>query len=162
MSKSEARRKAATARADYEQHEKRVIRKAFDGNATFEEVADLLSVAPTGSGMLNMIIDYVVGGWVNDGGGWRHKKGSGERVRDHGTARDCTRCLDDAITLVPEGMYWLMRSHDKADGRNPEAYGKAAFASVYPWHDEVIHQAYAATPALALCIAALKARGAQP
>jgi hypothetical protein len=62
---------------------------------------------------------------------------------DPGTAPHFTTSLDAALTLVPEGRGWLMRS---VGGRGFAAISNAGEAS------------QAKTPALALCIAALKAR----
>lgn len=60
----------------------------------------------------------------------------------HFMAREYTASLDAAMTLVPEGWFKLQPDSLK---------GWAALAVVGPW-------AHAATPALALCAAALKAR----
>lgn len=66
-----------------------------------------------------------------------------------------TASLDAALTLVPEGCDWLARS-DHIEG----GYGHVTLQGISP--NELPHaslgQAYAATPALALTAAALRAR----
>lgn len=64
------------------------------------------------------------------------------------TAPAYTDSLDAALTLVPEGLGWIISRHDN---------GGAYWAEVgdEPW------QYTGATPAIALCIPALKARSAQ-
>ena len=62
-----------------------------------------------------------------------------------------TTSLDAALTLVPEGLAWGVA--DRKDKSKPLAICGHA--------DNPMTETYAATPALALCIAALKARVAQ-
>jgi hypothetical protein len=64
-----------------------------------------------------------------------------------------TRSLDAAVTLVPEGWYWRA-------GHGVLWPGWAHLNRKHPDHceREDEHSAHAATPALALCAAALKAR----
>lgn len=58
-----------------------------------------------------------------------------------------TASLDAAMTLVPEGWFWT-------GGRDREGRGAMAVVS----QDDCLVPAVAATPALALCAAALRAR----
>jgi hypothetical protein len=75
---------------------------------------------------------------------YRHPDGS------VGTALRYTRSLDAALTLVPEGLFWRVTNFDeRADG---------AFAEVLNADRPGVCRGAADTPALALCIAALKAR----
>lgn len=62
--------------------------------------------------------------------------------------RNLTTSMDDAISLVPESLGWTA---DHAPGQRPRAY-------VSGLGNVEIAGGEAATPALALCIAALKAR----
>jgi hypothetical protein len=65
-------------------------------------------------------------------------------------APEYTTSLDAALALaerVLPGWDWHARSH----------YGDKFFAQVWPAFQSRQHEAYAATPALALCIAILKA-----
>jgi hypothetical protein len=61
-----------------------------------------------------------------------------------------TASLDAAMTLVPEGMVWFVEAY-------PGDHSEAAVR--WPYYDA--DERRAATPALALCAAALKARAAQ-
>lgn len=65
--------------------------------------------------------------------------------------------LDAAMTLVPEGFMWRVQSWP--DGVNEAILEKGAgdFGAIDARHTET----FAATPALALCAAALRARAAQ-
>jgi hypothetical protein len=67
-----------------------------------------------------------------------------------GTAgpRSYTTSLDATVTLVPSDMEWAMQVRP----------GDAIMASVWPTEDDDGIHAYGATPALALCAAALRAR----
>lgn len=70
----------------------------------------------------------------------------------HQHARRYTEHLDAARSLVPEGWDWSV------DGFGKSARGRGYLYSPYPDCEEV--EAEAATPAIALCIAALRAREA--
>lgn len=61
-----------------------------------------------------------------------------------------TTSIDAALTLVPEGFHWWLESGNE--------YGSNPHAGVYHKENEQ-QEGIAETPALALCIAALKARG---
>jgi hypothetical protein len=78
-----------------------------------------------------------------------------ERMRWDGETR-YTASLDAALTLVPEGWEW-------AAGADLRLFhGAAAWARVFPVGEQQrgTGNCLAAAPALALCIAALKARAA--
>lgn len=69
---------------------------------------------------------------------------------------DYTGSIDAALTLVPEGWSWgLSHESERSDGRT--------FASVRRYWSSFDrdHFCWAATPALALCAAALRARAAE-
>ncbi|MFN8993324.1 MAG: hypothetical protein ACK5X3_06635, partial [Pseudomonadota bacterium] len=70
-----------------------------------------------------------------------------------------TASLDKAVTLVPEGWKWKAILRDSARGENTgEGYvhnGRLHMSGQYQGADT-----FAATPALALCAAALRARAA--
>lgn len=67
-------------------------------------------------------------------------------------ARPYTSSLDAALTLVPEGWDWIVFGAGGAD-----------VWKVGPGNElHRIDETYAATPALALCIASLRARSATP
>lgn len=76
-----------------------------------------------------------------------------------GHAPPFTTSIDAALTLVPEGWHWAIYTEKGICG------GKGARVNVggpertrRGWSKD-LHEVYAATPALALCIAALRARG---
>lgn len=68
--------------------------------------------------------------------------------------RSYTLSIDDALTLVPEGYAWGLSSEP------PEIHGRTYHAAVCKGSFAIIGESadYAPTPAIALCIAALKAR----
>lgn len=65
-----------------------------------------------------------------------------------------TASLDAALTLVPEGWHWSIYDTNGVD--------KACAQVEPPEYDYEPHTGEAATPALALCAAALKARTREP
>ena len=66
-------------------------------------------------------------------------------------ARDYTGSIDAALTLLPEGLDWLVRTGDRAAGGRP-------YGHVYEGNTYGLGEAFAATPALALLAAILRAR----
>lgn len=66
-------------------------------------------------------------------------------------ARDYTGSIDAALTLLPEGIDWLVRTGKRANGDRP-------YGHVYAEPRFGIGEAEAATPALALLAAILRAR----
>jgi hypothetical protein len=69
-----------------------------------------------------------------------------------------TASIDGALTLLPPGQYWIV-----GYGKNSEAEPLGG-AVIYPPQGSKLApeaEAEAATPAIALCIAALKARAAR-
>lgn len=70
-----------------------------------------------------------------------------------------TSSIDAALTLVPEGWHWEVSDSPK---EFPARAGVSPVAPVDEWvcSDTGGQDASAATPAIALCIAALKARSA--
>lgn len=72
-----------------------------------------------------------------------------------------TASIDSALTLVPEGYRWLARNHNGKPNHDGEGRNATAFANVYNDDENVMHDCFVrSTPAIALCIAALKARAA--
>lgn len=70
-----------------------------------------------------------------------------------------TSSIDAALTLVPDEYRWLVRSHDGSANFDGTGRGAAAFANVYDNNEALMHDCFVrSTPAIALCIAALKAR----
>lgn len=68
-----------------------------------------------------------------------------------------TSFIDVALTLVPEGWKWALHSAD--DAGPPCAFCVSDMGKL-PWSKRV-DDTHAATPALALCAAALRARAAE-
>lgn len=76
----------------------------------------------------------------------------------HGDYPPCyTTSLDAALTLVPEGLYWIV-GHGKTSP-NELPFG-AIISTSLPRHEERGTAEHNASAALALCIASLKAREA--
>lgn len=71
-----------------------------------------------------------------------------------------TASLDAAMTLVPKGWNWMAGNRDQPVARAYVNNGKSHSIGVGSRKnpDLVWHEAVAATPALALCIAALRAQ----
>ena len=67
-----------------------------------------------------------------------------------------TTSIDAALTLVPGGYAWMVRKSQPWDDAHPY---HSAYVQLTESDD---NYSISATPALALCIAALKAREAQP
>jgi hypothetical protein len=87
-----------------------------------------------------------------------------DRLNDDGSrAPSNVRCghyttsLDAALTLVPEHHRFLLDKRPYAEGRR-DGYRAVVYRQADP---EMPESSWAATPALALCIAALKARASQ-
>lgn len=91
---------------------------------------------------------------------------TGKRSAGHPSFHDYppfTASIDDAMTLASPGMRRLVRDHDGKKDYDGTGKGKRGFASVYDKRgDGPIHSAYGATPALALCAAALRSRSVTP
>ncbi len=103
-----------------------------------------LEAATEGSRGLDYLIHTKLG-WVDqDQGGWDGPNGehTGEGWPYYTTS------LDAALTLVPEGLRWTLR-YDPTRKLN---------YWTWVWTDDGPCEAYKPTPALALCIAILKAR----
>lgn len=90
--------------------------------------------------------EVLVALWVTRDDGWVKPNGD---VCEWGDEPNCTESLDDALGLVPEGWGWMV------EGR----HGKGQ-ATVYLTGDEHWPLLAAATPALALCAAILRAKEA--
>lgn len=95
-----------------------------------------------------------------------HWIGYGPKEKPH--ARDYafgipgyTASLDAALTLVPEGHRWLLDKRPYADLLDrPDGYRCQVYKQGYPYRSDSsdIPTAWAKSPAIALCIAALRAR----
>ncbi len=74
----------------------------------------------------------------------------GRRHLEAATALNYTTSLDAALKLVPEGRQWILDCHDKMDGGSWRYSAHVSGSSDKSW--------WRPTPALALCIACLRAR----
>jgi hypothetical protein len=127
---------------------------------TSAEVIERLRVATTGSRDLDVMICAAVYGFNRD-----HRSSSDSSVSVLGAlaalrglnyAKHYTTSLDIAQTLVPTGWNWQLRTLY----RGGENISRAIVAndSIGFVKDDEYGEAEAATPALALCMAALRAR----
>ena len=99
---------------------------------------------------LNGFTGAIKGRWV--GGRWSWSVGSVGVWDDE--LPHYTTSIDAALTLVPEGWHWTIEGPDPLKRVSPYALlGLPGLREA---------DGRAATPALALCIAALRAREAQP
>ena len=69
-----------------------------------------------------------------------------------------TASIDAALLLVPEGWHWAVYTDKMICGKNGVRVVIGGPDRTRRGWSKIIHETYAATPALALCIAALKAR----
>ena len=93
-------------------------------------------------------------GWVKHHAGWAHWTTPAGLENQH--VPFFSDSLDDALSLVPEGTwYWHIRKH-KSRGRSHDAI--VTLRKPGETADKIQFQVNHKTPALALCIAALKAR----
>jgi hypothetical protein len=92
-------------------------------------------------------------------GNWRLDKAVSEKVvgRTYFGGRDqqYTRSVDAALSLVPEGWSWEVRKSEFGDCCQANCWNPAG---PYPRH--LVQGRASLSPALALCLAALRARGA--
>ena len=98
-------------------------------------------------------------GWEKSGGSYTKPRDSEGRTHDTWSAPHYTSSLDSALTLVPEGWAWFVQHIGK-----PFTTGSARLWIPAQWTQGIPKEQFvneAATPALALCIAALRAREAQ-
>lgn len=98
--------------------------------------------------------------WKPYAGGLRHVGDSSDARSlppPHLTPSRFTASLDTAVTLVPEGWKWTLHSADAAGP--PCAYCVPDMGRL-PW-PLWVNDITAATPTLALCAAALRARAAE-
>lgn len=114
-------------------------------------------------------LDLDIHGYIRVGKAWTSEERSW--MHFHGEFLSYTASLDAAMMLVPENHNWLVRS----DGAFANVSRKDATNTTTVWEDEPTSQEWldaeayrqghrygnAATPALALCAAALRARAAQ-
>ena len=68
-----------------------------------------------------------------------------------------TASIDAALTLVPEGCDWVVRSGMADHPTDTRPYAHVMFGNVNRDRSRSLGEAHAPTPALALCIAAIKA-----
>lgn len=75
-----------------------------------------------------------------------------------------TALIDAALTLVPEGWNWMAGNRNQPVARAYVENGAPSFTGIGQRQnpDRVWHEVVAATPALALCSAALRALATQP
>ena len=125
-----------------------------------------LEAAPFGARGFDEEIWLALGGTlqpVREVGGHSHTRwidADGSRRTQETT--NFTTSLDDALLLVPEHHTWTVSGPDM----KPQAYAclcdRGKHQPIKPWLVEYpVFECDAATPALALCIASLKARAAQ-
>ncbi len=101
--------------------------------------------------------EYAGPEWKEFGGGLRHINDSSDMrclPPPHMTPARWTASIDATLSLVPDGWKWALHSAD--DKAPPTAYCVPDMGRL-PWPDWVT-DILAATPALALCAAALRAR----
>ena len=103
--------------------------------------------------------EYAGSDWQPYAGGLRHVNDSSDArtLPAHETCpQQWTSSLDAAASLVPEGWRWSL------DYTQRPAYQDCGCASLFApgsrMHPPDVSEIYAATPALALCAAALRAR----
>ena len=108
-----------------------------------------LEVATEGSQPLDIAIALKLG-WTTRSGGQGYLYYPPKSNRNT-VVPSYTTSLDAALTLVPEEAVWAVSCGDDFSGFRATVMPKIASADP---------TAYAATPALALCIASLKARDA--
>jgi hypothetical protein len=113
-----------------------------------------LEAATEGGWELDFAIQQKLEGWENLGGGWRKWTATGKEEQYNCGMRPphYTTSLDAALTLVLQGCVWEISKTDSA--AHPRVFYSARVED-----DEYSVVTNAATPALALCIASLKARG---
>ena len=123
-----------------------------------QSLISALKAATEGTRGLDYHIHEAIGWQDNDECGWS-KPATGERTADTGWPH-YTTSLDAALTLVPEGWGWAAAELDKGE---PSAVVTNFLPQLKPGTldanpDRIDFRSKAATHALALCIAALKAR----
>lgn len=118
----------------------------------FDDLISQLATAEAGSLELSNQVAASAGWEFKDG--WCRYPGETHFVSVH--APDFSRSLDAALTLVPEGWVYEVADYG-SDSAGPRAalYSSTEEAEIGEY--DLAVGAYAATPALALCIAALKA-----
>lgn len=115
-----------------------------------------LEAAEAGSAELDYLIDEALSEWRNIGGGFAVHKVTGERRRN---SFDCsapvTTSLDAALALAERVLPGWQITLSTKGGEMPP------WVQIYPLpleEDNYLDPEFAATPALALCIAILKAK----
>lgn len=119
------------------------------------ELIERLEKATGPDGSLDLDIRFYLDGVRSVGGYWAENIATGERVRVDYTSPNYTASIDAALTLVPEGHYWHA-AHGKT--RDDEPLGGASI--IESGTLATISEGEAPTAAIALCIAALRARAA--
>ena len=121
-----------------------------------DDLITRLEAAKTGSREL----DTAVGCAAKMPMDWYSSYGYGDPAKDAPREhRHYTTSLDSALTLVPEGWGMAVTNpkHWDAEPNDREPYARV-YKVPFDDADEGIFKGTAATPALALCVAALKAR----
>jgi len=105
--------------------------------------------------------EEVGGHWAQPGGDFCPVSRSFSRY-DYPDPPLWTASLDAAMTLVPEGWNWMAGNRDQPKARAYVNNGELAFTGVAARRNPARQwfEVVAATPALALCSAALRARAA--
>lgn len=94
-------------------------------------------------------------GWQECAGAWRESPA----VEWSMSLPAWSGSLDAAVALVPEGHRWLLDRRPQADQRQ-DGYRAQVYKEAHPYASDMhdIATAWAPTPALALVIAAMRAR----
>lgn len=120
------------------------------------EIVGRLEKLEKPDGHLDCLILAAVEGWKNIGGGWREWPDGLRERYEFGFAPPYTKSIDAALTLVPSHLHLLNLRH--MNDTKWHAGLAARFAESEFDND---FEADAKTPAIALCIAALRAREKQ-
>jgi len=117
-----------------------------------DDLINNLEAATGSDGLLDCKIRAVVEGWKNVGGGWREWPDGRREQYDYGFAKPYTASLDAAVSLVPSGWSWIVEGNRNNTGNYARVFNDGLIAEP----SEIFHGSK--PPAIALCIAALKAR----
>ncbi len=117
-------------------------------------IIERLETAGASSGELDGEIAYAVDWQISDDCGWREYFDTYPKIAmTDENLPHYTTSVDDALTLVPEGWVWIVQTDYELPGRAGIYCADPDGTDNLP----VNFTADAATPALALCVAALKA-----
>jgi hypothetical protein len=127
---------------------------------TREELIAALETATGADRGLDVDIAFAVHAWPE--GVFPMRAIPGQIGLDGGrcvSASPYTASIDAALTLVPAGADWVVRSGMADHPTDTRPYAHVMFGNVNRDRSRSLGEAHAPTPAIALCIAALKAQG---